>query len=180
MTTIELPELFAWMKALKEKPIEGRVTKAKQIERDARNKVIDEILDHIRGMKHKEVLRIFVNEVDRELSEKDLQYTAGRVYSEYRSGLGLETEQGQIGYEQVGAQETFAIGMPMFSQEGEYIGRLGIGFYDCLPWAKRDGRDKEIPVHFWKIEGYKGKGESPLTYYQYMNKFRKNEHSGSD
>lgn len=78
---------------------------------------------------------------------------------------GINTD-GIISGSQVGALETFAVGMPIYSLKGEYLGRLSVGLYDRLNYTERTEEGIEIPVEYWKVEGYKGEWQKILTYYQ--------------
>ena len=84
--------------------------------------------------------------------------------------LGLDAghinTDGTIGGMQQGALETFAVGMPIYSLKGEYLGRLSVGLYDNLNYTERTEEGIKIPVEDWKIEGYKGEYQKILTYYQ--------------
>ena len=174
MVAVEYIDMWSMLDAMAK---EKQVCKTKKAEMIAkiRNETIREVQTALKEKVARHiVLPIFVYEKDREFSEFQLGLSAGKVYPRIKSGFD-DTERGQIGYEKAGAQETFAIGMPMFSQKGEFLGRLGIGFYNNLPWAERDGIGKEIPVHYWKIEGYNSDEiQEPLTYYQYMKKIKNN------
>lgn len=173
MNAVEYKDVWSMLDAMADEKHECKTKKAEliaQIRKDTIREVQAALKEKV---KQRQVLPVFVQEIDRQFSDFQLGLSAGVVYPESKDIFG-HTEQGQIGFEKMGAQDTFAIGMPMFSQEGEYLGRLGIGFYKDLPWFQRDGRGKEIPAHYWKIEGYKGdKSQQPLTYYQYMQKFGK-------
>lgn len=164
MIAIEQNELLSVLKELKTNRVEDKATKKARYEEEIRLKAITEVFEAVKGIKRHNVIPVFVHEVDRKFDNLILGCKAGKVYPK-----SSETEAGQIGYETIGAQETFAIGMPMFSQEGKFLGRLGIGFYDGLNWAQKDGMGKDIPVHYWKIEGYnESVTQEPLTYYQYI------------
>jgi hypothetical protein len=94
------------------------------------------------------------------------------IPSDFKLSLdaGYITTAGTIGGMQQGALETFAVGMPIYSLEGKYLGRLSIGLYDNLNYAKRTKEGIEIPVEEWKIEGYEGEWQKILTYYQAKEK----------
>lgn len=175
MVAVEYKDVWSMLEAMADEKRECKTKKA-QMEAKIRMDAIREVQSALKKKVEQHiVLPIFVHEIEREFSDFQLGLSAGIVYPETKDAF-TDIAQGQIGYEKIGAQETFAVGMPMFSQDGEYLGRLGIGFYNNLPWAERDGRNEEIPVHYWKIEGYKGdKSQEPLTYYQYMKKFGKRE-----
>lgn len=173
MVAVEYEDVWSLLETLAKEENPSKTKKAQMIAK-IRQDTVREIQSLFREKVQQHiVLPIFVHEINREISDFQLGLSAGKVYPRIQEGFD-NIAQGQIGFETVGAQETFAIGMPMFSQNGEYLGRLGIGFYDNLPWAKRDGRGEEIPCHYWKIEGYQGsETQEPLTYYQYMKKFIK-------
>ena len=170
MVAVEYKDMWSMLDAMADEKQKCKTKKAQMIAK-IREDTIREIQAALKEkIQRHVVLPIFIYEKDREFSDFQLSLSAGKVYPRIKDGFEY-TEQGQIGFETAGAQETFAIGMPMFSQDGEYLGRLGVGFYNNLPWAERDGRGEEIPVHYWKIEGYNGdKIQEPLTYYQYMKK----------
>lgn len=88
--------------------------------------------------------------------------------SDFILGLdaGYISTDGTLGGAQVGAMKTFAVGMPIYSLKGEYLGRLSVGLYDILTYTERTEEGIEIPVEDWKVEGYKGEWQKILTYYQ--------------
>lgn len=121
-------------------------------------------------MKVRDVLPLFKDEVDTEFPDYiiDNKCHAGTVYPESKDYFS-STEQGQICYETYGAMDTFSIGMPMYNQQGDFIGRLGVGFYKHLDYEKCDELVNKIPSYFWKVIGYEGnKTLRPLTYYQIL------------
>lgn len=82
---------------------------------------------------------------------------------------GLITNDGTIAFNQIAAEETFSVGMPIYSAKtGEYIGRLSAGNYSHLDIELRDGLDNPIPATKWFVEGYKGERKYIKTYWQML------------
>jgi hypothetical protein len=88
-------------------------------------------------------------------------------YEDFNLSLrsGYIDEEGCICNAQMGALETFSVGMPVYGENGDEIGRLSIGLFKNLNYAN-DNIDLEIPVEYWKVDGYKGKRQSIKTYHQ--------------
>ena len=80
---------------------------------------------------------------------------------------GYVNEGGVICREQYGAKDTFAVGMPVYSESGEELGRLSIGLWKHLDYSSRTNDGLEIPVEHWRIDGYKGKSQPIKTYFQH-------------
>ena len=96
-------------------------------------------------------IKRFIDEYKKDYSEA-LKYDAGEV-----------CEDGDITNQQKGAEETFSVGMPVYSVNGEELGRLSIGLFTDLDYST-DGI--KIPVETWRINGYKGKRQRIKTFYQ--------------
>lgn len=79
---------------------------------------------------------------------------------------GFVGNGGEIVAGQLGAIDTFCIGMPMYSLKGKMLGRLELSYFDNLDYTKRTEEGIEIPVEKWKIKGYTGPFVEVLTYYQ--------------
>lgn len=99
-------------------------------------------------------IKTFIDEYKTEYDEKTLSYKAGEI-----------CEEGDITNQQAGAEETFAIGMPIYDVNGNEIGKLGIRLFENLNYHTPDFNIK-IPVYFWFVENYKGKRQTIKTYYQ--------------
>jgi hypothetical protein len=95
-------------------------------------------------------------------------YTHEEKYSDFLLGLsaGYIDEEGRICNQQKGAEDTLAIGMPIYTEQYELIGNLSIGLWEHLDYAERTSDGQEIPVYHWKVDGYKGKRQNVKTYYQ--------------
>jgi len=99
-------------------------------------------------------IKLFLEEYKTKYDKKTLAYKAGEI-----------CEDGDITNQQVGAEETFAIGMPVYDKEGKELGKLSIGLFENLNYNTPD-LDFNIPVYTWRVEGYKGKRQTIKTYYQ--------------
>lgn len=76
-------------------------------------------------------------------------YKRGKQFAtEYSAGVVCEDEDGfHIGYEQMGARETFSVGQPVYDGDDHLMGYLGIGVYMHLDYAA----NIKIPVERWEI-----------------------------
>ena len=99
-------------------------------------------------------IKRFIDDCLTEYGDFDLSLRAGYI-----------DEDGCICNAQVGALKTFSVGMPIYGDDDVEIGRLSIGLFKNLNWSN-DKIDLEIPVDFWKVEGYKGKRQNVRTYHQ--------------
>lgn len=99
-------------------------------------------------------IKLFISEYKTRYDEETLQYKAGEV-----------CEDGDITNQQKGAEDTFAIGMPVYDTGGNELGRLSVGLFDNLDYSTPD-LDIEIPVYTWRIDGYRGERKIIKTYYQ--------------
>lgn len=79
---------------------------------------------------------------------------------------GYINEEGHIYNQQKGAESTFAVGMPVYTEQGELIGNLSIGLFKSLNYAEKTQDGLDIPVYYWKVDGYEGKRQGIKTYYQ--------------
>ena len=89
-----------------------------------------------------------------------LKYSAGNVY--FNDGDYI------IGYEQKGAEDTFSICQPMFDNESNLLGYLGIGMYQNLNYTHHP-HNLDIPCYYWKIcnpTKYCKVGTEVFTYWQ--------------
>ena len=77
-------------------------------------------------------------------------------------------EYGTIVNNMTGAEESFFVGMPIFTYEEEYIGRLCLGSWENLNSTKRDLFGKPVPVIRWFIDGYVGPRQKIKTYWQML------------
>lgn len=97
-------------------------------------------------------------------------------YGEFELGLraGYIDEDGIICNGQMGAIDTFSVGMPVYSEDGVEIGKLSIGLWKNLNWSQ-DKVDFEIPAHHWRVDGYKGERQTVKTYHQVASLTDKNK-----
>lgn len=100
-------------------------------------------------------IKIFINEYQTKYNPETLAYRAGEI-----------CEDGDITNQQFGAEETFAIGMPVYDKEGNELGRLSIGLLENLNYSMPEDVNLKIPVFAWRVDGYKGKRQSIKTFYQ--------------
>lgn len=102
-------------------------------------------------------------------------YKDDAVETQYNAGIVINYLNAfVIGYEQLGAQETFSVGQPVFDEDGNLMGYLGIGLYENLDYST-EGRVR-IPCEHWIIclpTKYCVSGKRVYTYWQ---KGKKNEH----
>lgn len=56
--------------------------------------------------------------------------------------------------------------MPVYGYDGVEAGRLSIGLCANLNYSERANDKLEIPVEFWKVEGYEGRNQKIKTYHQ--------------
>ena len=93
--------------------------------------------------------------------------TCTTKYDKFTLGLkaGYIDEEGCICSAQMGMLDTFAIGMPVYGEDDQEVGRLSLALFKNLNYAN-DKIDMEIPVEYWRVEGYKGKRQSIKTYHQ--------------
>lgn len=89
------------------------------------------------------------------------QYDAGKVLN---NGNGFI-----IGFQTKGAEETFSVGQPIYDDDNNLMGYLGIGLYEHLDYAT----DIRIPCEHWKIclpTKYCIEGKHVNTYYQMIER----------
>jgi len=91
-------------------------------------------------------------------------------YTDFQLNLsaGIIHENGEIDRQQRGAEETFSIGMPVYSESGEELGRLSIGLFENLNYSQEHFKG-DIPVEYWRVDGYKGERQKIKTYWQVKN-----------
>lgn len=82
-------------------------------------------------------------------------------YLKYYSGVVFD--DGKIGNQQVGAERTFFVGMPVYDLENNKLG--------VLSYVYDETYEKTNEVYWWKILGYKGERQPIKTYWQ-MLKFQ--------
>jgi hypothetical protein len=99
-------------------------------------------------------IRTFIDDCTTEYKEFNLSLRAGYI-----------DEDGIICNAQMGAIDTFSVGMPVYDDDGVELGRLSIGLWKNLNWSQ-DKIDIEIPVHHWRVDGYKGKQQTVKTWHQ--------------
>lgn len=69
----------------------------------------------------------------------DKQYDAGIVCSDNGNYF--------IGYEMIGARETFSIGQPVYDKDKNIMGWLGIGLFDDMDYST----EIRVPCEYWQI-----------------------------
>lgn len=81
----------------------------------------------------------FIDQLEIGVDDSKLKYSAGIVYKEEHGFI--------VGYEQIGAQETFSIGQPVFNKDKELLGYLGIGLFRNLDYSAQE----RVPCEYWSI-----------------------------
>lgn len=99
-------------------------------------------------------IKCFIDEYKTQYDHKTLGYRAGEI-----------CEDGDITNQQQGAEDTFAIGMPVYDMQGNELGKLSIGLFRSLNYDTPD-TSVSIPVYTWRVDGYKGARQSIKTFYQ--------------
>lgn len=117
--------------------------------------LIDEPANAIDKLVTNATIRKFVNTHDDKPSDFTLSLSAGYI-----------DEEGHICNQQHGAEDTFAVGMPIYTEQNELIGNLSIGLFKNLNYAEKTEDGLDIPVYFWKVDGYSGKRQTVKTYFQ--------------
>lgn len=85
-------------------------------------------------------LKRFVDQLKDGLSDKNLlKYDAGYVCYHYGHYV--------IDRSMKGAEQTFSVGQPVYNDNGDLLGYLGIGLFESLNY----GSTIRIPVEFWEI-----------------------------
>ena len=79
-------------------------------------------------------------------------YKDENAETKFDSGKLWETDDGfLINGAMLGAEQTFSIGQPVFNEDGDILGYLGITLLRNLNYAT-NGFDGIIPCEVWKIE----------------------------
>lgn len=100
-------------------------------------------------------IKLFIYNHQIKYEDEVLAYSAGEV-----------CQDGSITNQQIGAEETFAVGMPVYDEGNNELGRLSVGSFEHLNYHAPES-DVSIPVHYWKIDGYKANERKKIkTYYQ--------------
>ena len=103
-------------------------------------------------------IKRFIEQYDKDI-EMRTDFEAGQVC--YNDGELI------IGYEMQGARDTFSVGQPIFDEDGNLMGYLGIGVFGHLDYATTE--PIRIPVEYWKIclpTKYCEAGKKVFTYWQ--------------
>ena len=58
--------------------------------------------------------------------------------------------------------------MPIYDEQDNLIGNLSIGLFKNLDYAEKTADGQDIPVYFWKVDGYKGERKNIKTYFQHL------------
>lgn len=102
------------------------------------------------------------------VAEEDLKYDAGNIHAHYSGDFIVD-------HAMRGAEETFSIGQPVYTDEGELIGYLGIGLFGNLDYYL-DNLELRVPVEYWKIclpTKHCNAGVHVNTYYQNLKRGKK-------
>lgn len=95
----------------------------------------------------------------------DTQYDAGTVVEYYGSYL--------INGQMMGAESTFSIGQPIYDENDNLMGYLGIGLLKHLNYGSLTEKMPRIPVECWTIclpTEHCQSGKKVKTYWQYKEK----------
>lgn len=106
---------------------------------------------------------IYQNEID----VNDLKYNAGCIHKVDGNYA--------IVFSQLGAENTFSIGQPIYNKDKNKIGYLGIGLYKNLDYAECL-HDVDIPCYYWMLcnpTNYCKDGILVYTYWQNFNEITK-------
>jgi hypothetical protein len=113
-------------------------------------------------MAHNSIIEAFINQ-EPITDEFILGLSAGRVWN-YDGRLA-------VGHEQIGAQETFSVGQPIYDKDNNLMGYLEIGVLNNLN-VSVEGKDfhgEDIPSFYWGIgkpTKHCEKGKKVYTYWQ--------------
>ena len=83
----------------------------------------------------------FIKQYDVEDIKMATKYDAGKVCDNDGEYI--------ISYEMQGARDTFSVGQPVFDEDGNLMGYLGIGVFASLDYATT--KPIRIPVEYWNI-----------------------------
>jgi len=106
-----------------------------------------------------EMIGRFIKQYDVEDIEMATKFDAGKVCNNNGEYI--------ISYEMQGARETFSVGQPVFDEDGNLMGYLGLGVFDHLDYATT--KPIRIPVEYWTIclpTKYCECGKKVYTYWQ--------------
>lgn len=103
-------------------------------------------------------------------------YEDENVETKFDSGKVSETNYGfLINGAMLGAEQTFSIGQPVFNEDGDVLGYLGITILEYLHYVA-DDFDGIIPCEVWKIEQPTNHCKHGIKVYTYwQNKERRNK-----
>lgn len=105
------------------------------------------------------------------------KYKEKEVETKYSAGIVRENGNDYIiAYNQIGAEKTFSIGQPVYDEERNLIGYLGIGLYRHLDYHTEN--NIRVPAEYWKIclpTKYCVSGKKVFTYWQNEERKEKNE-----
>lgn len=89
------------------------------------------------------MIRKFINDILRnDINEKLLQYDAGKV-------LKIDEKTYIIADHMIGAEELFSVGEPVYDEDGNLMGYLGVGIFEHLNYSTDN--NLRIPVDYWQI-----------------------------
>lgn len=98
-------------------------------------------------------------------------YKDDAVETQYKAGIVNKYLNGfMIAYEQFGAKETFSVGQPVYDEDGNIMGYLGIGLFANLNYST-EGQQR-IPCEHWTVclpTKYCVEGKRVYTYWQKGN-----------
>lgn len=83
----------------------------------------------------------FIKDILNDKEEKLLQYDAGKVLK--KDGKYIITDN------MIGAEELFSVGEPVYDEDGNLMGYLGVGMFDHLNYSTEN--NVRIPVEYWQI-----------------------------
>lgn len=116
------------------------------------------------------LIPLFINQLAKGVDEESLKYYAGKAYKYNDTFI--------VGYEQMGAQDTFSIGQPIYDEEGNLMGYLGIGLLNSLDYATYSLGDEyrtlRVPVETWQIclpTKHCIHGKKIVTYWQHIHTY---------
>lgn len=99
-------------------------------------------------------------------------YEDENVATKYDAGIVcMENGNYMVGYEMKGAKETFSVGQPVYDEDKNLMGYLGIGMYENLDYSTYG--HIRIPVEYWMIclpTKYCVEGKKIYTYWQINQK----------
>lgn len=88
------------------------------------------------------MIKRFINDILREdIDDEKLQYDAGNVLE--IGGIYFIVDR------MIGADELFSVGQPVYDEDGNLMGYLGVGLFNHLNYSTEN--NVRIPVEYWQI-----------------------------